>query len=591
MIKTFVLSVCQDMQSELNRLGIPSSIVKSEITGRLNGNSVLQISCICNAIFSLKVSSIVKTIKRVGFYRCVSCGMKAKHQDLSFQHNHRLGIRDSWTSERKKKQSEISLGHWKDSEFRSKVTKSSTNTWQNPHKIKEASQKIISLWKEEDFVKKQTAANPKRSETSSIMAREFWKDSNYRDKQIVAKSSIEYLNLQRDLAIERWNNPEYRKLISDSMKEYFNLETRSLWSDKMILLWKNPEYIEKQRRANANPELLKLKSENAKKQWENNETRTKIANGLAQYRNGSKDSILERVTQNILGSLNIEYIRHHIIGHFEFDLFIPSHNILIECNGEYWHSNRQSQDASKFTYIDKYFPDLKILYLWERDFLNPALVHQKIVQSLSLESSNVEIKDFSFNDIHIRKMNDKEVLDKSYYSACVEFLQSYHYAGYGRSARTVYGAYHGDILVGICKYSNPVRLESATSMGLEHKNVLELDRFCVHPYYHKKNFSSWFLSRCMKMTLIEFPYISSLISYADSTFGHFGTIYKATNWKKLHETRPDYHYISADGFVIHKKTLYNHASRLKKKESDYADLFGYKKVFGKSKTKFCFNRP
>jgi asparagine synthetase A len=81
-----------------------------------------------------------------------------------------------------------------------------------------------------------------------------------------------------------------------------------------------------------------------------------------------------------------------------------------------------------------------------------------------------------------------------------------------------------------------------------------------------------------------------LVSFADSTFGHFGTIYKASNWKQLHVTKPDYHYISQEGFVIHKKTLYDHAQKMGKSESDYVNQFGYMKVFGKSKTKFVLTR-
>jgi hypothetical protein len=182
------------------------------------------------------------------------------------------------------------------------------------------------------------------------------------------------------------------------------------------------------------------------------------------------------------------------------------------------------------------------------------------------------------------------VKEGSYYSDCVEFLQSFHYAGFGRSAKVVYGAYLHNTLIGVCKFSTPIRTEVATSIGLLPSQVLELDRFCIHPNYQKKNLASWFISRCAKLAFAVFSDVVSLISFSDSTFGHVGTIYKASGWKQVHVVPPDYHYVSPDGFVVHKKTLYDHASRNGSKEADYALEFGYVKAWGKSKTKFRFDR-
>src|SRR5690606_35250900 len=141
-----------------------------------------------------------------------------------------------------------------------------------------------------------------------------------------------------------------------------------------------------------------------------------------------------------------------------------------------------------------------------------------------------------------------------------------------------------DTLIAICKFTSVIRKEVATSMNLKTSEVLELDRFCIHPQYQKENFASWFISRCVK--LIDDPKITHLISFADSTFGHSGTIYKAANWKQVSIVKPSYHYVNKDGLTLHKKTLYNHARSMKKTESEYAGEYGYQKVYGKEKTKF-----
>lgn len=52
------------------------------------------------------------------------------------------------------------------------------------------------------------------------------------------------------------------------------------------------------------------------------------------------------------------------------------------------------------------------------------------------------------------------------------------------------------------------------------------------------------------------------LSYADTTFNHIGTIYKACGFKQDRIVKPDYWYAKEDGWVMHKKTLYNQAKKI-----------------------------
>jgi len=40
----------------------------------------------------------------------------------------------------------------------------------------------------------------------------------------------------------------------------------------------------------------------------------------------------------VLDALGIEYVVHHPIDRYVADIYIPSYNQVIECDGEYWHS-------------------------------------------------------------------------------------------------------------------------------------------------------------------------------------------------------------------------------------------------------------
>jgi very-short-patch-repair endonuclease/DNA polymerase III psi subunit len=389
-----------------------------------------------------------------------------------------------------------------------------------------------------------------------------------------------------------WNNPEYKHSQIKSQKIKWG-DTK--YKDEQVLKRKNLEYRNKisitTKKALLDPELRKRMSALSKKRWEDQSYREKLGKARAEWKDG-KISRLEKITGEILLSLGIKFISQYPIDHYIFDIFIPSNNLLIEVQGEYWHSleKMKKSDASKFRKIDEYYPDLRILYLFERDFLNPEIIKEKIKSSLTTKKHEEVHTDFDFKHVKILVLNPCKKIPKSSISEVEKFLGSFHYAAYGRSAKIVYGAFLNNKLIAVCKFTTVVRKEVATSMQLKTSQVLELDRFCIHPNYHKKNFASWLLSKCSNLIFQANEHISCLVAFSDKTYDHTGIMYKASNWKKIRTVRPDYHYISTDGFVIHKKTLYNHAKKMSMKESEYANKFQYIKSFGKEKIKFIMMR-
>lgn len=509
---------------------------------------VIAVCNICKKESLIQAASLSRVVRRTGSYQCVLCALEEKRKDPKFIEHQKIGSKNSWTEKRKQNQSVISKKLWSDYNFSKKLTDASIKAWSDPEKRRGASELVTNLWKDSKYKKSRNEiySSDEWRKKDSENLKEVWKRPEYRNKFIALWSSDEFVAKLSECAKEIWKDPTYRNNQIQKQKE----------------LWVNEEYREKMALIRA-----------------------------TQY--DKCDSILERVTQRLLTDLDISYIRHHVIGPYEFDAFIPDHNLLIECQGEYWHSLDRAKrvDSSKITYINKYFPDFRLLYLYERDFLNPEIIKQKLIKVILNEADSIELFDFSFSDLEIKKLDPKIKQEKSYYSESEEFLQSFHYAGFGRSAKSVYGCYLNEKLITMCKFSTAIRKEVATSMNFGFSEVLELDRFCVHPSYHKKNFATWFISRCTKMVFEEFEKIKCLVSFADTTYGHLGTIYKAGNWVELHKTKPDYHYISKDGFVINKKTLYAHARSMKKTEKEYVDEFGYVKVYGKEKIKFILNKP
>ena len=111
-------------------------------------------------------------------------------------------------------------------------------------------------------------------------------------------------------------------------------------------------------------------------------------------------------------------------------------------------------------------------------------------------------------------------------SETYEWLLYKHYAHRVPSISYAYGLYERRKLIGVCTFGLPASPSLCIGvMGEEKKDiVIELNRLCVDS--NKKNITSWFVSRCIKML----PKPMCIVSYADTAQGHIGKIYQACNF-------------------------------------------------------------
>lgn len=115
-----------------------------------------------------------------------------------------------------------------------------------------------------------------------------------------------------------------------------------------------------------------------------------------------KCSSIEKIGYELLDSLDIEYQAQHMIANkFCVDAFVPSHNLVIQFDGDYWHGNpekfsnldeRQRRRVKLDLSQDRYMEVLgyKVLRLWgsslrkNRDAIQ-VLLHRLLI----LESHNL----------------------------------------------------------------------------------------------------------------------------------------------------------------------------------------------------------
>ena len=388
----------------------------------------------------------------------------------------------------------------------------------------------------------------------SQLAKERWTSADYREKWSKTRSST--IEKRRKTSKEIWADSERLSRLSESIRSVWNVDSyRELKSKQSQMLWQDADYIAKHASGMAK-EDAKLKMADAR---------------LSQL---NKVSSIQTMLYKYLDDLKVTYIKESEetkIGYYHFDCLIPnasSGGLLIECQGDYWHSLPRTQrtDRAKFTFIEKYHPQYSIMYVWEHEFYSAGRVLDRIKTALGIGIQSI---DFNFSELSIREVDAKQLRS---------FLDSYHYIGAGRWGKA-FGAFAGEELIGTVVFSSPLRQNIAAQFKSE--KLLEISRVCIHPNYHKRNFASWLVTKTMKM-LDNNDYVA----YADTTVGHRGTIYKALGFTLHHEVDADYWYVDGDGYAMHKKTLYNRATKMSMTESEFAERNGYVKKFGGKK--LCF---
>lgn len=110
----------------------------------------------------------------------------------------------------------------------------------------------------------------------------------------------------------------------------------------------------------------------------------------------------------------------------------------------------------------------------------------------------------------------------------MDMILNKHYLGRRPPISWVYGLFHKDILVGVCTIGKPASRPLCVGVcGVEYApHVFELNRLFTEDWL-PRNTESFFVGKVLKLLK---PKDLILISYSDSTMGHNGYMYQATNF-------------------------------------------------------------
>jgi hypothetical protein len=172
---------------------------------------------------------------------------------------------------------------------------------------------------------------------------------------------------------------------------------------------------------------------------------------------------------------NIDFVRNYFVGPYSFDFYVPSHNLLVEIQGDFFHKfkkfgyNGTPRDNAKSTYIEKYTKH-KLVWIWEHELhigRTKSILDANIMARPNVEFDSTKLKFFgiSIKDAHI-------------------FLSIHGYLGSTGTAALPFGAYYGDKLVGVCVFGgvtgSSIIKETNSNLGTQFKpnQFMEVRRFC-----------------------------------------------------------------------------------------------------------------
>lgn len=422
----------------------------------------------------------------------------------------------------------------------------------------------------------------KRSDSSKlkigIASKKNWQNKEYIDKVATATKTDDYIKRLKESGKKNYESSlgawmrtaESKLIISKAIKEKWNdenyLQKQKIWFGVRAKLMSEAAY-------------LSLQDPRKRKKWIDkiriNSTNNIESRGWV--------STSQKQLYYILSISGIEYYEEgsdtRIGPFYVVDCVIPqqqnmSKPLIIEVQGEYWHSLQHTiiKDKQKATYIRNH-TNFDLLALDDLNLASLSDIESKLINyGISIKKDICTTK-----ELEIKQINESEAS---------LFYSIFHYSGSIRKGAITYGAFLGDELVAAISYCYPIRTETATKLGYQLHEVLEISRLSRRTNILCDNLASYLIAKTRKLTPKD---IKCIVSFSDSAYGHNGTVYKAAGFVNSGITSNDYHYISMTG-KYHKKTIWDRAKKMRISEDDYAKKHNLLKITTSPKTRWIWTK-
>jgi len=276
----------------------------------------------------------------------------------------------------------------------------------------------------------------------------------------------------------------------------------------------------------------------------------------------TKKSQLEYFVRSLLDEFSIEYEERNrkILKGKELDFYLPEHNIGIEANGIYWHSDRfKSPNYHIDKTNDAEASNILLLHIFEDEITNkPDLVRSRILSIINVYETRIFARKCS-----IVKLNAKEAN---------KFILENHLQGKAGSSKR-YGLVNNGELVSVMTFGALRR-----NMGsFREENSWELIRYC-----NKKGVSVIGGASRLLQHFITINSPRKIISYCDRRWSN-GVFYEKLGFKNSGTTKPNYWYVKNGTreyrFKYRKDQLVKAGFDKEKSESTIMDERGFARIY------------
>jgi len=248
------------------------------------------------------------------------------------------------------------------------------------------------------------------------------------------------------------------------------------------------------------------------------------------------DSLRGKDLQYFIDDLHVENVRNtrKIISPLELDVYVESHNLGIEFDGLYWHSNAgKSTDyhLNKTELCEQ--QGIQLIHIFEDEWLNKNEIVKSILKS------KLGIID---NKIFARKCVVREIDGNTSQT----FLNNNHIQG-NVNAKIKIGLFYNNELVSLMTFGNK-RLVMGNKINVD--GEYEMLRFC-----NKLNTSViGGASRLLSYFIKTYKPVS-ILTFADRRYSQ-GNLYKQLGFHFIKNTKPNYWYFEKNEMIRHHRFNY-----------------------------------
>jgi len=244
-------------------------------------------------------------------------------------------------------------------------------------------------------------------------------------------------------------------------------------------------------------------------------------------RSNGQNEIYNFLSKNL--GLQVTQNYKKLIYPMEIDLYVESHKIAIEYNGNYWHS--ELQGVGKKYHLEKTNlcknVGVRLIHIMEDEWLyKPEIVKSRL--------KNLFVK--TKYKIYARKCIIREIDSKTKGL----FLDKYHLQGNDKSCIHI-GAFYKNRLISVMTFSK-LRVALGRQATV---NEYELSRFCS-----VGNFSCVGISSKLLKFFITVNNPGKIITYADMKWSDSSSFYTTIGFTQTHQSPPNYWYVHKSDYLV-----------------------------------------